>query len=536
MINREKKLFIIFSIGGLILSGCNNTSDSINKNDDINQTQEVTREGTTEVADITSPEIICSADAIGCVIGEENDFLKYIKVTDNSGDDNVSVEVDDSKVNIDIVGEYKIIYTATDKAGNKTSLEKPCFVVMKPSSSEVMDYISQTVLDDESLIRATSYNGWDIKDKDPLAASQSYYAFQSNITSDKCYYEIFINDDKNILDTTNGTYAGLNKMIDTEVILTNTNYGNLNLDTPWMPELVIPSFLFTYNGTEVPEWDSVCFKSRKGEIIFDKNHQFKAGKSDYYDGYMSTRLVVYCFNSLDEIELFSEIINENDASAGFIKNDEILWETTLTENNKEHINNVIEIYRTLSDSDIVRNIPLREDITSIQYVNSPNISTDTDAVGNSSSGKVFPGESVTVKFKDEGITLLENDNATVKLVSMEQDILNVKVTFSVTNNRDTYFLFNLEDIYLGDTGAESVMYDGNKGPAPGKTRKYSYEINHQDDSNVYLSELCELNGVFSLSIEAQDESYIEYHDKSQFSLSDYKEEIEQTLNDYIIYN
>lgn len=533
-----KKTFLIAGFVCIItLSGCDKTSDSnMEKNNISQQTQEITIEDTTEEPDVTPPEIVCSVDAIGCVIGEKNDLLTGITVTDDSGDENVSVEVDDSKVDMDTVGEYNVTFTAKDKAGNQSSLDIPCFVVMKSSPSEVMDYISKTILDDENITSATSCSGWDIKDKDPGASSQSYYPFQSKITSDKFYYEIFVNDEKDILDTTNGTYAGINKMITAEVILTNTNYGHMYLDTPWMPELVITSFMFSYYGYEVPKWDKVCFKSNKGVIVFDEDHVFGAGNSDYFDGYTSTRLLEFCFNSMDEINLFTEIINENDAYAEFISGEESLWGTNLTDDNKEHINKVIEIYRTLSESDIARNIPISENISDIKYVNYQNTATASNAIADNSSNKVFPGESVTVKFKDGGITLLDNDNATVKLVSMEQDIFDVKVTFSVKNNRDTYFIFNLEDLYLGDDGADHIMLDGNKGPAPGKTRSYSYNIDHQDDSIVYLSELSELNGTISLSIESPDESYIESHDISQFSLSDHKNEIEQTLSEYIKYN
>ena len=532
----NKRILISCIIILIVLSGCSKSAEAPNTS--ANQsvsTQEQTSDISTTQADQTPPEITCAADAIGCIIGEENDFTSFITVTDDQSE-NITIEVDDSSIDMEKVGEYTITFTATDEAGNKASIEKLCFVEMNSSSSEIMDFLSETILDDNSKIFASVYKGYDIKNIFSESSSKAYRAFQSNIASDNCYYEIYINDDKSIIDDANGSYSGLNKLIEVETLVSNTNYGQMNLDTPWMPELTFITFLHSYDGTPVPELEKVVFRSEDKELVFDNGYFYGAGNNDINESYATAKLRTYCFKSEDEISLFSEIINTDTASVQIITKDGILQEFVLSEDNKEHFNKEIEIYNTLCSNDITRNIPLREDLTSIQYVNTEsNDKTDSQKTQTNSTNKVFPGNPVKVKIKDGGITIIDNENATVKLLSMEQEVLDVKITFSVTNNRDTKFLFNLRDIYLGDIGAKSIMLDGNEGPAPGKTRSYSYYIDHEDDSQIYLKELCDLNGTIELCIESSDESYIENYDNNPFSFIDHKEEIENSLNEVIQY-
>ena len=110
------------------------------------------------------------------------------------------------------------------------------------------------------------------------------------------------------------------------------------------------------------------------------------------------------------------------------------------------------------------------------------------------------------------------------------------ITLTVTDKCDTKFLFNLENLYIGDKRAKSVMQDGNSGPDPGKTRNYSYRIENEDDTAIdSLMDLCEMNGTIELGIMPADESYIDRYDKVKFSLSNHKDVIEKALNDAIAF-
>lgn len=65
----------------------------------------------------TEPPVIEGAVDLSIDEGLELDYLTGITVTDNK-DENPTLEVDDSKVDLNQGGEYEAVYIATDKAGN----------------------------------------------------------------------------------------------------------------------------------------------------------------------------------------------------------------------------------------------------------------------------------------------------------------------------------------------------------------------------------------------------------------------------------
>ena len=62
------------------------------------------------------------------VKGEKVDYKLGISVSDNR-DPNPTLNIDDSKVNVDKLGRYKVIYTAKDRSGNKVVKERIIKVV-----------------------------------------------------------------------------------------------------------------------------------------------------------------------------------------------------------------------------------------------------------------------------------------------------------------------------------------------------------------------------------------------------------------------
>lgn len=65
------------------------------------------------------------------------DYLKNVTATDNvDGTITDKIDVDDSKVNLNKAGTYKVIYSVTDSAGNTTSITKK--VVVKKDAKPVI--------------------------------------------------------------------------------------------------------------------------------------------------------------------------------------------------------------------------------------------------------------------------------------------------------------------------------------------------------------------------------------------------------------
>ena len=83
--------------------------------------------------DITPPTIFGIKD-ISITVGDKFDPQKGVTVTDDY-DNNPTLTVDDSSPNTKTAGTYTVIYTATDKSGNKSSAKRTVRVVNpKPAS------------------------------------------------------------------------------------------------------------------------------------------------------------------------------------------------------------------------------------------------------------------------------------------------------------------------------------------------------------------------------------------------------------------
>ncbi len=95
--------------------------------------KQVTAELKVLPADNTPPVIIGAEDKIA-VIGESISYRKGISVIDN-GDGGARLSVDASRVDLNKIGTYSVIYTATDKRGNTSSVTVKVTVISKPENS-----------------------------------------------------------------------------------------------------------------------------------------------------------------------------------------------------------------------------------------------------------------------------------------------------------------------------------------------------------------------------------------------------------------
>ena len=79
----------------------------------------------------TTPPVIDGAEDISVYVGESVAYRKNIRLSDNAGEEGITLQVDSSKVNTAAEGAYTVIYTATDLAGNTASATASVYVKQK---------------------------------------------------------------------------------------------------------------------------------------------------------------------------------------------------------------------------------------------------------------------------------------------------------------------------------------------------------------------------------------------------------------------
>ncbi len=138
----------------------------------------------------------------------------------------------------------------------------------------------------------------------------------------------------------------------------------------------------------------------------------------------------------------------------------------------------------------------------------PTSQTDTSAAGSTEENK-------KTEFTDT--ILLDNEYVTVELTQFFEKKVNWAgrepqiekyITLKVHNNSDKEYLFNLQDAYIKDESVIASMQDGNSGPAPGKTKTYTYDIyyNTSPDPTALdsLEDLYTLDAKIQISISDGD--------------------------------
>ena len=98
------------------------------------------------VKDEEAPKIF-GADNISIQVGGSISYKKNITVIDNY-DEEVELQVDSSKVNLNKVGHYEVIYTAVDKSGNKAETIIVVSVVEEEvPTEEMVNELADNILD-----------------------------------------------------------------------------------------------------------------------------------------------------------------------------------------------------------------------------------------------------------------------------------------------------------------------------------------------------------------------------------------------------
>ena len=156
-------------------------------------------------------------------------------------------------------------------------------------------------------------------------------------------------------------------------------------------------------------------------------------------------------------------------------------------------------------------------------------SIDPNAIGAEDSNDASSDNSI-IEFSDT--ILLDNDLVTVELTQFFEKEVNWAgasepqmekyITLKVHNNSDKEILFNLEDAYINDESVTVIMQDGNSGPAPGKTKTYSYDIQYNTSPNPKALDAIE--DLYTLDANIQtyvyDGGYLTDENNTRFCIND----------------
>ena len=106
------------------------------------------QDNTTDVKDVTKPTIVGTKDFTLTIGDSKPNWLENILVSDDM-DENVTVTVDDSNVNLNEAGSYDLIYQAVDKAGNVEKITVTVFVSQLDKSYFYLELIN---IDNQKLV------------------------------------------------------------------------------------------------------------------------------------------------------------------------------------------------------------------------------------------------------------------------------------------------------------------------------------------------------------------------------------------------
>lgn len=76
----------------------------------------------------TTPPVMEGVQDITVYVGESVAYRKHVVLTDNAGNEGVTLAVDSTAVNTAVEGAYTVIYTATDRAGNRATATASVYV------------------------------------------------------------------------------------------------------------------------------------------------------------------------------------------------------------------------------------------------------------------------------------------------------------------------------------------------------------------------------------------------------------------------
>lgn len=97
----------------------------------------------------TTPPVITGVQEQTITVGDSVSYKKGVEVTDDM-DTSVSLEIDNSAVDTGRIGDYKVVYSATDKAGNTTVVETVLHVKPKEKKADEQATITAEYVEAEA--------------------------------------------------------------------------------------------------------------------------------------------------------------------------------------------------------------------------------------------------------------------------------------------------------------------------------------------------------------------------------------------------
>lgn len=153
----RKRMYTIVSAvlaATMLFTGCSDkkNTDSTTGNTDSKETKQATEESSKDKeksADTTAPVITLSKTEYTVPEGEDVDFLEGVTATDDTdGDVTSKIKVDQSAVDFNTAGEYNVVLSVTDEAGN--TAEQTIKLTVKPATNEQFNPPATEVIGDYS--------------------------------------------------------------------------------------------------------------------------------------------------------------------------------------------------------------------------------------------------------------------------------------------------------------------------------------------------------------------------------------------------
>lgn len=338
----RKREITIFLFIIMCLSGCQSKTkvETTVIENDVSKT-EITSEAATEVIDTTPPEIIVSDKVAYCEVGKKIDFNEYFEVFDDKDEnEELKIEVDDSKVDYEKPGKYSINYSATDSSDNKISASKDVYIYKDYTYEEMVEICNKLVEE--------KYYDFILTDDFVEYPEENKYCFEFIDGTD-------INDsptgDSHIIGYIDWVLccASMNVSV-------SRDQSHKNNNVSWNSELSISVLEYTNWGT-LEDIAKVEIVSKSGKIILSIPEDVLGKWNHSYDepDYKIKNAGV-CFRSEEDVEKFIEIIDGVNPTIIFISDSgNEITRLKLDENDKINFQSAIGLYKDLNQ--YICNIP-----------------------------------------------------------------------------------------------------------------------------------------------------------------------------------
>lgn len=248
------------------------------------------------------PPVILGVEPLKVIQGNAVSYKKGIEITDNA-DENVRLEVDNSQVDLNTPGEYRISYTATDKSGNMTivfttiTVRDSVLADKEDTVNQMADEIIASIITDDMSAWDKAYKLWNW-----CRTNIAYTSATGDMTSEYTGAYEGLHDRKGDCYSYYATYkilldkVGIENLQCTRMGGSSEHYWNLvNLGNGWYhcdcsPRRKDDPFrTFMQTDNQVAQYER-SYEERPDYYTFDKDAYPERGTLVIYDGWTHTKL------------------------------------------------------------------------------------------------------------------------------------------------------------------------------------------------------------------------------------------------------